>query len=184
MGGSAESARSTGGSYAPWGQSRSAPSAMGRPARLPAYSNRPAQPQQLPTNAPLQSPGEGNPQGLAGNVNWEDMLNRLRSEYVPERSGGTPQTQWRGGLARGRDQFTQGRGEEAITNPGSLAASQGAQTPSGITAPGSGTGAPAAPTGANPHAPTSGQMAGPQGRGNNSHVQQLIQALRQRGGGQ
>lgn len=158
----------------------------------PQIPTRHRSPTQMPTQMPtrtrsptmslgqrlgLGGAGNLNPQSLGGNVNWEDIMARFRQ---PSTSQGNP---WQGGLQALRDRFTRGNPSEAITNPGSLAASQGAPTSSGITAPGAATGAPASPTNANPHAPTSGQGMGAQGRGNTSHAQQLIQALRSRAGG-
>lgn len=121
------------------------------------------------------------PQGIGQNINWEDIMARYRQSGKPGLGGRASQgNPWSGGLAAMRDRFTQGNPREAITNPGSVAASQGAQTSSGITAPGAVTGAPASPTGADPHAPQNAYQPGTAGTDRRGHAQQLIQALRAR----
>ena len=75
---------------------------------------------------------------------------------------------------------------DAITNPGSVAASQGALTRSGVTAPGSVTGATASPANANPKSPTSStsrHLTGEMGGRGSTYAQQLVNALRARAGG-
>ena len=124
----------------PWGNT-------GQPYRVPASplygggGGRGMQQERTPLSggpdlSNFRTPGMGrvmnpNPQQLGGNQNWEDILRRLGQGGSSSSVGGGRGNPWQGGLAQLRNQFTQGSGNEAITNPGSMAASQGAQTSSG-----------------------------------------------------
>lgn len=127
----------------------------------------------------FQAPSMGrvmNP-GTSQQINWEDIMARFRPGQSSG-GGGGQSNPWQGGLAAMRDRFTNPNAQ-AVTNPGSMAASQGAQTSSGITAPGDSTGSTASPTNANPR--SGPQQGRPTGRGA-GYAQQLIQALRNRQG--
>lgn len=138
-------------------------------------------------------------QAMGGQIPWEEIQARLgqgRQRFNPadararmqqmmeqrQGQGGGQANPW--GNAQANAMFDRGgfNPQGAITNPGSLAASQGAPTSSGITAPGAVTGAPATPQGGNPQAPTDAPPSGTIGTNNPSaspsRAQALIQALR------
>ena len=115
--------------------------------------------------------------GLPPNI--EELMQRFSTS--PHRGMGH-RSPWQGGLQQRMNQWTN-PGAQAVTNPGSPAASHGAPTPTGITAPGDPTGATASPANANPHANQPATTTPNQpGRGGH-YGRQLIQALRNRSGG-